>query len=254
MIILTSILQFFQRVWSARVVDERAAWELLSLCDQIRLWAITDFRTFILEHLTPWHKFCDDNYILDWNSVYDTRQELKWTRTCSDTEDLSLPSWANLLSETARQKVQARAKQSLTRALEEHRARKGKGRCQDDSGWHCIVNECSKSVGTHCGSDQAFLDHLRGVHHYQESTIEKIYLCINGREKMEKEEREEIEGRERREKGKGKERLNDSAVETHTRNSKRCFDEEERLSDDSQDLFSDNDPGPSKRVKVAYLF
>jgi hypothetical protein len=140
--------------------------------------------------------------------------------------------------------VQARAKQSLTKALEEHRDRKGKGRCQDDSGWYCLIDEC---LGTYCASDQAFIDHLRRVHHYPASKIE------------EKEEREDIKRKERKGKGedmkrkerKGKERLNDSAVETHTRNSKRCFDEEERINDDSQGLFSENDPGPSKRVKMA---
>src|SRR6266487_2000986 len=99
---LTTILQVFQRVWSARVVNERTAWELLSLVDQIHLWAFTDFRTFVLNHLRPWHKFCDDNYILDWNSVYNVRPELKWTRTCSEGEDLPLPSWVNLLKESVR--------------------------------------------------------------------------------------------------------------------------------------------------------
>lgn len=241
----TNILQVFQRIWSARVVDERSAWELLSLCDQIHLWAITDFRTFVLEHLKPWHKFCDDNYILDWKSVYDISQEPKWTRTCSEAEDLPLPRWTDLLSKPARHKVQERAKKSLAKALEKHRHHKGKGRCQDNSSWRCLVDECSKPSETLYTSDQAWLDHLRSVHHYPESDMKKIYLCLKDEEmKM-----AYIEEKEGKGKGKEKERLIDSVTDAHTRNSKRCFDDEGG-NDNFQDSFSGNDPGPSKRVRV----
>lgn len=137
---LTNSMQIFQRVWSTRVTNERAAWELLSLVDQIHLWAITEFRTFVTEHLKPWHKFCDDNYLLDWNSVYDVKPELKRMRTCSEGTDLPLPSWVNLLNDPIQRKVQARAQNSLAKALEKYHHQKGKGRCEIESGWHCAVD------------------------------------------------------------------------------------------------------------------
>ena len=136
------LLQVFQRLWSGRVVNERTAWELLSLIDQIHLWSITEFRTFVLEHLRSWHTFCKENYLLDWDSVYDSGRQKKRKRTCSDGVDLPLPSWTKWLSETARQRIQRRAKASLAKALEEHRRRKGKSKCQDEPQIFCTIGDC----------------------------------------------------------------------------------------------------------------
>jgi hypothetical protein len=152
---LTIVTQIFQRVWSGRVTHEREAWELLSLVDQIHLWAITEFRTFITEHLKPWHKFCDENYLLDWKSVYDVKPELKWMRTCTECTDLPLPSWVQLLNDPMQQKVQARAKNSLAEVLQEYRRRKGKARAEIDSVWHCWDNQCRTSRETY--TSEAFL-------------------------------------------------------------------------------------------------
>ena len=55
----------FQRIWSARVVTERKAWELLSLMDQIHLWGVTDHRDFVIRHLKPWHDFAEKCYAHD---------------------------------------------------------------------------------------------------------------------------------------------------------------------------------------------
>jgi hypothetical protein len=109
------------------------------------MWAITEFRTFVTEHLKPWHKFCEDNYLYDWKSAYDVKPELKRMRTYTDSEELPLPSWVQLLSDPVQRKVQARAKRSLAEALEKHRRRKGKGRRKTDTRLVCYVGECSTS-------------------------------------------------------------------------------------------------------------
>jgi hypothetical protein len=240
---LTIVIQVFQRIWSARVVNERAAWELLSLVDQIHLWAITEFRTFVLEHLRPWHKFCDDNYILDWNSAYDISPELKRTRTCSDGEDLLLPSWVSLLSIPFQQKVQVRAKSSLAKALVEHTRRKGKGKWQENASCECIIDECSASQET-TYTPEEFSDHLRDFHHYEENRVAEIKQCIDEACKKIKYEKEMEEKEER-------ERFNGSARDVRARNNKRCLNGEERLNESSPNSFSRSNPGPSKRVKAA---
>ena len=123
LMITDHVVQVFQKIWSGRVINERTAWELLSLVDQIHLWAITEFRSFVLEHLRPWHKFCEENFLLDWDSVYDSGQQRKRKRTCSESKDLLLPSWVDFLSDSLRQRVQVRAKESLAKALQEHHLR-----------------------------------------------------------------------------------------------------------------------------------
>jgi hypothetical protein len=55
----------FQRIWSARIVAERKAWELLSLIDQIHLWGVTDHREFVIRYLKPWHEFVEECYARD---------------------------------------------------------------------------------------------------------------------------------------------------------------------------------------------
>jgi hypothetical protein len=215
------IAQVFQRIWSGRVINERTAWELLSLVDQIHLWAITEFRAFILEHLRPWHKFSEENYLLDWDSVYDTSRQRKRKRTCSDGEDLLLPSWTNHLSETVRQRVQLRAKKSLTKALEEHRLRKGKSKIQDDPRIVCMIGECSRSQEARFGSDEAWLDHIRCHHDYPERELVQIKLC-----------------------------LDQGALAAAEEDDQQQEQEEERLSGSVTASLIDDDPAPSKRVRV----
>ncbi|KAH0562322.1 hypothetical protein GP486_002987 [Trichoglossum hirsutum] len=106
----------FQRIWSGRVVNEKTAWELLSLIDQIHLWAITEFGTFVLEHLRPWLDFCEENFLWGWYSVYGSSERRKRKRTYSESRDFLLPSWTDPLSDTLRQKVEARAKEALAKA------------------------------------------------------------------------------------------------------------------------------------------
>ncbi|KAF8853629.1 hypothetical protein BDZ45DRAFT_657717 [Acephala macrosclerotiorum] len=233
---MSKTVYIFQRVWSARVTNERAAWELLSLVDQIHLWAITEFRTFVTEHLKPWHKFCDDNYLLDWNSVYDVKPELKRMRTCSEGTDLPLPSWVKLLNDPSQRKVQARAQNSLANALEKYHHQKGKARCEIEFGWHCGEDQCSTSQETY--TSEAFLVHLRDLHHYPEDALAQIKRCLDEADETEREEkqREELDGG-----GRG----------VRASNNKRCFVEEERLDGSSSDSSSGCIPGPSKRARVA---
>jgi hypothetical protein len=172
-------IQVFQKIWSGRVSDERKAWELLSLIEQIHLWSITEYRSFILEHLRPWHKFCEENYLLDWDSVYDTGHQLKRKRACNEGEDLPLPSWVKHLDEPNRQKQQLRAKESLERALKADRLRKGKGKCTDESGWVCMMGDCFRSQDDGFGSNEAFLDHLRAFHGITERNFVQIKRCLD---------------------------------------------------------------------------
>lgn len=50
------LTKVFQRVWSGHVIFAKVAYELLTLIDQTHLWAITEYRTFVLEHLRTWHE------------------------------------------------------------------------------------------------------------------------------------------------------------------------------------------------------
>jgi hypothetical protein len=116
----------FQKLWSGHVTNKEKAYQLLDLIDQIHLWAITDYRTFILEHLRPRHKLCQDNYLLEWDSIYDTGEEKKRKRTKSETEDLNAPAWVRNMNEQSRRKFQSLAKLSLENCLNEDRLIKGK--------------------------------------------------------------------------------------------------------------------------------
>lgn len=218
------IAQVFQRIWSGRVTNEKKAWELLSLLDQIHLWAITEFRTFIIDHLEPWHKFCDENYLLDWDSVYDSGQQRKRKRTCDDRRDFPLPSWTNHLSATNRQKVKVRATKSLLKVQTEQRLRKGKSTCQNENYIDCTVGECSGHQETRFGSEEAWLDHLRFDHGYPERDLVRIKLCLDQALTVEEEKEEEDD----REQGQ----------------------EEKRLSSGITASVTDDSPGPSKRVRV----
>jgi hypothetical protein len=142
------------------------------------------------------------------------------------------------MKEPVRQKIQARAKNSLAKALAEHRRRKGKQKYQDESGWRCMKDECSTYRETTYDSNEAFVGHLRSVHHYQEDELAKIKRCLNEADEKEKDEDNEYE------------MLSGSEIDADTRNNKRRLNEE-RLNDNARYDFSRCDPGPSKRVRVA---
>jgi hypothetical protein len=158
------------------VINERTAWELLTLIDQIHLWAITEFRSFILDHLRPWHNFCEKNYLLDWDSIYDLGPKRK--RNISDTEDLLMPSWVNLLNYTSQQKMQIKAKVSLAKALIERQQQTGKGKGVDFRNWHCVVDERCRLEVNEVFSPAEFQEHLRNSHGYEENDIAGIQKCL----------------------------------------------------------------------------
>ena len=217
------LAQVFQRIWSGRVTNERKAWELLSLLDQIHLWAITEFRTFIIDHLEPWHKFCDKNYLLDWDSVYDSGEQRKRMRTCDDIRDFALPSWTKHLSATNRQKVKVRATKSFLKVQTEQRRRKGKSICQNEDYIVCTMGACSGQPETRFCAEEAWLDHLRLEHEFSERELVPLKLCLDQGLTAEKEKEED--------------------------NDREQDQEEKRLSSDITASVTDDNPGPSKRVR-----
>ncbi|KAF2814121.1 uncharacterized protein BDZ99DRAFT_495668 [Mytilinidion resinicola] len=51
---VSDYVYIFQRVWSGRVVNQKRAYELLTLIDQIQDWATHKHRDFVTRHLVPW--------------------------------------------------------------------------------------------------------------------------------------------------------------------------------------------------------
>lgn len=186
------------------------------------------------EHLKPWHKFCDDNYLLDWKSVYDVKTELKQLRTCEEGRNLPLPSWVKLLNDPIQKKVQERAKNSLAEALQEYRYLKGKRKCDPVSDWHC--GQCPTSQETY--TSEAFFDHLRDLHDFSESHLTQIKQCLD-----------ESDEEERREKW--LDELVDAEIGDIAGNHKRDFVGEEDLKGGASSSSSRCIPDRSKRVKVA---
>ncbi|KIX09219.1 uncharacterized protein Z518_00298 [Rhinocladiella mackenziei CBS 650.93] len=159
---MSETVYLFQKIWSGHVIHEQAARELLSLIDQIHMWAITEYRIFVLEHLRPWHQLCEENYLLEWDSKYDVCAHKKRKRVCNETEDLMVPDWVADLDERSRCVFQSRAKLSLEEAIRRSRLVKGKYLCQEeiDSEWTCKLDGC----GIEGSSDEALYDHFQRTH------------------------------------------------------------------------------------------
>jgi hypothetical protein len=173
------------------VIYEQDARELLSLIDQIHLWAITEYRTFVLEHLRPWHRLCEENYLLEWDSKYDVPAHKKRKRACSDMKDLVFPEWVADMQESSRRIFQIRAALSLEEAIQHSSLIKGKFQCQEeiDSNWTCMVNGCEFTAG----SDVAYLDHLRRAHSCEDRDLAQIRWHI-----LEEDTKTEVRARQKR--------------------------------------------------------
>lgn len=149
------------------------------LIEQIHLWAVTDFRTFILDHLRPWHEFCEKNYLFDWNSVYNVSDDRKTRRTCGDDENILLPSWIDNLNNASRRKIQTKAKESLELAIAVDKARKGKQKALPfDSKFVFAFREefskdCTGCLGEHNTAISA-IDHLRECRGLSERRLARL--------------------------------------------------------------------------------
>ncbi|PVH83821.1 hypothetical protein DL98DRAFT_454426 [Cadophora sp. DSE1049] len=122
---LSRNVYIFQKIWSGRVINERSAWELLCLIDQIHQYATTRFRDYVIQHLQPWHSHCDQNFLLDWQSHYSVSWHLRGKRKRAVVVgDLPLPNWCQHLSNEAKEKLQGRAKAALVEAMEKEELKK----------------------------------------------------------------------------------------------------------------------------------
>ncbi|KAK4041587.1 hypothetical protein C8A01DRAFT_45244 [Parachaetomium inaequale] len=81
----------FQRIWSARVVTEKKAWELLSLVDQIHLWGVTDHREFVIRHLKPWHRYAERCYARDVEHMLGYVDTAGWLNPKTHARQWSVP-------------------------------------------------------------------------------------------------------------------------------------------------------------------
>ena len=46
-----------KQIWEGDITNEKLAWQLHCLVDQIHDWAVKTFRPFILDHLNVWHTY-----------------------------------------------------------------------------------------------------------------------------------------------------------------------------------------------------
>lgn len=158
--------------------------ELLTLIDQIHLWAKTDHRTFVIEHLRPWHEACDKNFLLEWKSRYDIEEHLKEERQLNENQDLNVPSWVSRFGEAFQRNIQLRASKTLIGALVTHSRIKGKGKAvptedeKDEGVFHCAVDGCTSIIRFSC----AWLDHLETTHGMTQKALAQIRDGINRQE------------------------------------------------------------------------
>lgn len=169
-------MQVFHPIWRGYVTHKAEASQLIWLLDQIHTWAITEYRTFILDHLRPWHRQCNENLLFQWDSIYDIKGSEKRRRVCIESEEVDVPGWVKNLPEAMKSKIQTLAKDSLSDALMEDLRRKGKQKefGNEDRRWACSL----------CGDtepqwlDEAFTHHLRITHEHGERDIAQIRWCM----------------------------------------------------------------------------
>ena len=123
---MSKTVTLFRTIWSGSISTDRKAWELLYLVDQIHHWAKTRFRDFVIQHLKPWHKYCDENYLFDWDTDDENSkapQSRKRRRGLEDDrEDLRLPKWCDLVEAPLRSKMLVKERESLRELLREREA------------------------------------------------------------------------------------------------------------------------------------
>ncbi|KAH8704609.1 hypothetical protein GQ44DRAFT_777889 [Phaeosphaeriaceae sp. PMI808] len=150
---MSDTVYLFQRIWSGLISDERRAWELLSLVDQIHEWGVTTFRDYVIRHLQSWHKYCRQLWIVD---AIQMRAVLgKNSTTCGQFTTFGLPRWANGFGMDFRAELKQKAGKLLIKTLMEVQA--------GEPSITCVVGRCGIH-GYNLYSPEEFLKHFSSVH------------------------------------------------------------------------------------------
>ncbi|KAK4142039.1 uncharacterized protein C8A04DRAFT_38683 [Dichotomopilus funicola] len=154
---MSKSVYIFQRIWSARVVTEKKAWELLSLVDQIHLWGVTDHREFVIRHLKPWHRYAERCYARDVEHMLGYVDTAGWLNPKTHARQWSvpqncirLPEWMPHLINNSQQRYKlliSRAAFQIKKAFLRHqgtaKARAGAGEDIDApvDGGVCVIDD-----------------------------------------------------------------------------------------------------------------
>lgn len=182
---MSKSVYIFQRIWSARVVTERKAWELISLIDQIHLWGVTDHRDFVIQHLKPWHAFAEECYArdventlgyVDTSGCLDSKTESQqWT---VPSMCVRLPEWTQHFTDafSARQKhMNERAAFHVKESFVKYQS-DAEARTEEPDGISAVGHVCSIVEGCEykLESWEDFLTHALEVHGADDDTP----LCL----------------------------------------------------------------------------
>ncbi|KAI6365431.1 hypothetical protein MCOR25_005358 [Pyricularia grisea] len=103
-------------IWNGKVTNERKAWELLSIVDQIHHWAITKHRDFVIRHVREWHEFCEECHRQDAIKLWLSSGPYKKRHTAAASRarrqglrGLRLADWTEYLGSEAHNKIRRRA-------------------------------------------------------------------------------------------------------------------------------------------------
>ncbi|KAL9630570.1 MAG: hypothetical protein Q9164_006346 [Protoblastenia rupestris] len=118
---LTVASKLFRRIWSGSITNTRKAWELIYLVDQIQEWAKTTFRDWVIKHLRPWHEYCEENYLFDWDTDNENskkpQSKKRKRRLIDDGSDVRLAKWSDFADPPVRAKAMARERAYLRAKL-----------------------------------------------------------------------------------------------------------------------------------------
>ncbi|KAI1326130.1 hypothetical protein F5Y16DRAFT_422050 [Xylariaceae sp. FL0255] len=177
----------FQRVWSGRVANERYAWELLYLVDQIHKWGVTEFRDFVIRHLKPWHEYAKKCYVSDVDIITAS------LNTSSNEQPVigpgirlkipsqqTLPEWARWITEEHRNKLRIRAKTLLYNALIAYNPKTLQTKDSFRESFTCQLDGCGdRMMGFPLAGEDECVTHLREIHHMTLSNDERNLIKMH---------------------------------------------------------------------------
>ncbi|KAH7086177.1 hypothetical protein FB567DRAFT_549691 [Paraphoma chrysanthemicola] len=150
---MSKTVYLYQRVWSGLISDERKAWELLSLIDQIHEWGVTTFRDYVIRHLRSWHKFGR----MVWKGDAERMRAVlgKDAATSGQFIIFSLPSWADGFGTDFKAELRQKSGRLMLKRLIDEQA--------GEPSITCVQGSC-RARGYKCFSPEDFVRHCSSVH------------------------------------------------------------------------------------------
>ena len=149
------------------------------MVDQIQEWAKTTFRDWVIKHLRPWHEYCEENYLFDWDTDNENskrpQSKKRKRRLIDDGGNVRLAKWSDFADAPVRVKAMARERAHLGAKLRDETKAIS---TRDEGLWNDMLKVVKRLFPSPAALSRGKQRTTTSIYYYEQSG--KPYLTLDG--------------------------------------------------------------------------